>query len=41
MSSMVKCKECGGLNSASTRICEFCGNVFSVDGKTLVDELAE
>lgn len=41
MSSMVKCKECGGLNSASTRICEFCGNVFSVDGKTMVDEFAE
>jgi hypothetical protein len=41
MSSMIKCQECGGLNPASTRICDFCGNVFSVDGKTLVDEFAE
>ena len=41
MSSMIKCKECGGSNPVSTRICEFCGNVFSVEGKTLNDELAE
>jgi hypothetical protein len=41
MSSMIKCKSCGGENPASKRICEFCGNVFSVDGKTLVDEFAE
>lgn len=41
MSSMIKCKNCGGENPAIIRICQFCGNVLSVDGKTLVDEFAE
>lgn len=40
MSSMIKCEKCGGSNPTSTRICEFCGNVLTVDGKTLADELA-
>jgi hypothetical protein len=41
MSSMIKCQFCGGENPASTRICDYCGKAFSVDGKTLVDELSE
>lgn len=38
---MIKCQFCGGENPASTRICDYCGKAFSVDGKTLVDELSK
>jgi hypothetical protein len=41
MSGMIKCNKCGGQNSSSTRICEFCGGILEADGKSLMEQLAE
>ena len=41
MSGMIKCVKCGGQNSSSTRICEFCGGILEVEGKSLNEQLSE
>jgi hypothetical protein len=41
MSGMIKCNKCGGQNSSSTRICEFCGGILEVEGKSLNEQLSE
>lgn len=41
MSGMIKCNKCGGQNSSSTRICEFCGGILEVEGKSLNEQLTE
>lgn len=38
---MIKCNKCGGQNSSSTRICEFCGGILEVEGKSLNEQLSE
>ncbi len=41
MSGMIKCNKCGGQNSSSIRICEFCGGILEVEGKSLNEQLSE
>ena len=41
MSGMIKCNKCGGQNASSTRICEFCGGILEVEGKSLNEQLTE
>lgn len=38
---MIKCNKCGGQNASSTRICEFCGGILYVEGKSLNEQLTE